>query len=241
MIKQGRRKLVFLIRNSGYITTMTFLFLVLGLIFSVQYKNYSAIKKSGISASRQLNELVLLLKQTQSKKISLEKQLEKTKSELTVLNNSSHNSELANDQVKKLYDLAGLTEISGEGINIKLNEQTDHQKLDKSGLINNDGLVHSEDLLKIVNELKSSGAKAISINNQRIITTSEITTAGANVIVNQTKIFSPYVIKAVGPSETMFSAMQIRGGIIEYIEVFGIDVDIQKSAKIVIPAYSGAI
>lgn len=224
-------------KNIGYVSSMGLLFLILGLIISTQFQSYIAIRRAGIPASRQVNELVSILKQVQSKKEDLEKQLFQVKEELNNANKNALIQKLSDSKFEKIYEVAGLTEVNGKGLIIKLEEQ---ESLNKNiNFNNNDGMVHSDDLLKIINELKSAGARAISINNQRLVTTSEVVTAGNNIIINQMKLIPPYIIKAIGPQDTMYSSINIRGGIIEYIEVFGIKVNIYKNSNITISPFKG--
>ena len=51
-------------------------------------------------------------------------------------------------------------------------------------------LVHYDDLLQVVNALNNAGAEAISINGQRVITTTAITCEGNVIKVNGEKISS---------------------------------------------------
>ena len=57
-----------------------------------------------------------------------------------------------------------------------------------------------QDLLYIINDLKRGGAEAISINEQRIISTSEIRCVGNTILVNTTRLAPPYHIKVIGLS-----------------------------------------
>lgn len=59
-------------------------------------------------------------------------------------------------------------------------------------------MLRSDLLLSLVNKMKDAGAEAISINGQRIITTTEISLAGNNVNINTVPTAPPYVIKAIG-------------------------------------------
>jgi len=223
--------------NIGYIGSMMIVFFVLGLIIATQTKKHIEAENSGIPASRQLNELVLILKETQNKKSDLEKQLAGLRQQMHSFDKESLPAGLSNLQFQKLYQIAGLTPVKGNGIILSLN---DSGNIDMSST-DNDGLVHSDDILKIINEIKASGAKAIAINNQRLVTTSEIITAGNNIMVNQSRLTSPYIIKAIGPSDTMISALKMRGGIVEYLEVFGIKVNIETRPDLTIPPYTGSL
>jgi uncharacterized protein YlxW (UPF0749 family) len=230
-------KSIFSIQNLEYVSTMGILFLVLGLIISTQSKKHAELQMAQLPVERQLNGMVALLKETQNKKADLETEFTKLKNQVRMMNNTSSSEDITNRQLKSLYQIAGLTPMNGEGVVIKLNDEQPNKNISSSELMSNDGLVHSEDLLKLINELKAAGAKAIAINNQRLVTTSEIVTAGNNILVNQAKLSPPYVIKAIGETNTMSSALKIRGGIMEYLEVYGIKVTIEKKDNVSIPAY----
>jgi uncharacterized protein YlxW (UPF0749 family) len=101
--------------------------------------------------------------------------------------------------------------------------------------------VQSDDILKLVNDLKAAGATAISINGQRIVTTSEIVNAGPTITVNQTRISPPIEIRAIGTPKLLRASLEIRGGILEYLEFFGIKGQIKESANIKVPPYTGSI
>lgn len=224
-------------QNIGYICSMMVVFLVLGLIISTQTRKHIEAENSGIPASRKLDELVLILKEAQSKKTDLEKQLTGLRQQMHGFNKGSLPTGLSNLQFQKLYQIAGLTSLKGQGIVLKIDDSGNVGKTTPD----NDGLVHSDDILKIINEIKASGAKAIAINNQRLVTTSEIVTAGNSIMVNQSRLTPPYTIKAIGPTDTMISALKMRGGIVEYLEVFGIKVNIEAQPDISIPPYTGSL
>jgi len=224
-------------QNVGYIVSMMMVLFLLGLIISTQTKKHIEAEISGIPASRKLDELVLVLKEAQNKKSDLEKQLTGLRQQMHNYEKGSMPAGMSNLQFQRLYQIAGLTSVKGGGIVIKIDDSKNAENTSSD----NDGLVHSDDILKIVNELKSSGAKALAINNQRLVTTSEIVTAGSSIMVNQSRLTPPYLIKAIGPSDTMISALKMRGGIVEYLEVFGIKVYVQSIPDLTIPPYTGSL
>lgn len=221
----------------GYVISMGILFLFIGIAISSYTKNKVENETITKLPSRQLEELVALLKESETKKIELEKQLAEFRKEINNIQKNPKSS-LPKTQLNKIYKLAGLTEIKAKGIIIKI----DDIKSSKLATAGNDGLIHSDDLLKLVNELKSSGATAISINNQRLVTTSEIVESGGSVMINQTRLSAPYVIKAIGDSEVLKTSLEFRGSIVEYLRFYGIDIKIDATPKIVtVSAYTGKI
>ena len=211
--------------------------LLLGLIISSQTRIYIDAENSKIPETRQLNELVVLLKDSQNKKIELEKQLIKIRQQYNAINKGSTPASLSSNQLQKLYEIAGLTAVKGKGIVVKIDDRNKTTRV-TSG---NDAFVQSDDILKVINELKASGAKAISVNDLRLVTTSEIVTAGSNIMINQTRLVPPYIIKAVGPPETMKVALNMRGGIVEYLQVFGIQVNIEIKPDVAVQPFTGSL
>lgn len=143
------------------------------------------------------------------------------------------------EEIKKNNILIGLTDVSGEGVIVTLkdnpNATADSTILDPSLAI-----VHYSDLLDVVSELKNAGAEAISINEQRVVSTTAINCEGNVINVNGEKISSPFVIKAIGSSVYMYSALMRTGGSIEYIKQ-GVPVTVKQSNNILIKKYTGVI
>ncbi|MDD3893830.1 MAG: DUF881 domain-containing protein, partial [Syntrophomonadaceae bacterium] len=117
---------------------------------------------------------------------------------------------------------------------------------DSSRTLQNDenissGLIHDQDLLIIVNELKASGAEAISVNGERIAAMSEIRCAGTTILINWNKIAPPFSIKAIGDPDMLESGLMIKNGYLESLKLLGFPVNIQKADKVEIPAYKGRV
>ena len=90
----------------------------------------------------------------------------------------------------------------------------------------------------IVNELKNSGAEAISINGERILFNTSITCIGTVIQVNNKRLNSPYVIQAIGNQDTL-NAVDRLGSYIDYYIKPYLEFDMVKSNHIEIPKYTG--
>lgn len=142
------------------------------------------------------------------------------------------------DELKKARMEAGLLSIKGRGVQVNLN---DSPRLLQPGEDPNLYILHEEDLLKVVNELRAGGAEAISVNEQRLLATSEIRCAGNTILINTRKIVPPIVISATGNPDTLKSGLEIKGGIFEQLKFWGLEVNVQKKDEVVLPAYPGPI
>ena len=115
----------------------------------------------------------------------------------------------------------------------------DSKQAAKAGENKNLYIIHDDDLLRVVNELRSAGAEAISLNGQRLIGSSEIRCVGPTVLVNERRLAAPFVISAIGNPQTLESSLKLRGGVIENFKFWGIKADVVQSDKVRIPAFQG--
>lgn len=163
----------------------------------------------------------------------LEKKLEEERQ-----NSTKNNSTLTNleENIKQKSTLLGLTEVSGTGIKIVLNDSN----ISVNNYLGNisDLLVHDGDLIHVVNELFNADAEAISINGQRIVSTTAIECDGNVIKVNGFKIGAPFEILAIGYPEYLAGVGRI-GGYLQRLESRGIIVSLNKQNSVTVPKYTG--
>lgn len=138
-------------------------------------------------------------------------------------------SELLQAELIETENLLGKNAVEGEGIIIKM-ENGGQQKID------------AEDLFELVNLLKSAGAEAISINEQRIVYDSYFADInGTNYItIKGQYITSPYTIKAIGNPTYLESAVSQKNyGYIDTKIAEGKIVTLERLPNITIPKYEG--
>lgn len=95
-------------------------------------------------------------------------------------------------------------------------------------------MIHQEDIIILLNELKNAGAEAISVNGQRIIASTYIYCDGSVILIDGVKIGNPFTIKAIGDSETIYGALTRNKGYINILTDDGIKIDVEKSNNILI-------
>ena len=157
-------------------------------------------------------------------------ELEEIRKTATKDNNTYTETE---EELNKINSLLGLTELTGEGVVITV-EDSATASINDENLSNE--LVHNTDIIELVNELKNAGAEAISINGQRIISTSYINCVGSVITVNGEKLNSPFVISAIG-NRASLSSITRPGSYIELMEEDGITVKVEKVSSVTIPKY----
>lgn len=138
-------------------------------------------------------------------------------------------------EISNANKLLGLTELNGKGIIINLDDSKLTEKISNM----NDYIVHDLDLVEVVNELFNAGAEAVSVNGQRIVSTTAINCSGNIVKINDEKLGVPFEVKAIGLPDKLYGALTRPGGYLELMEDDGVYVDVQKSDDINIPKYNG--
>lgn len=137
---------------------------------------------------------------------------------------------LLEKELKDLQMLLGETDVQGAGIIVTISEEE----------IEDDRITY-EDLLYIVNELKSAGAEAISINGHRIINTTDIVELNSYIRINSRNILAPYTIKAIGNQTYLESALLGVGGYADELKKWGFTIEIERSNEVIVEAYTNEL
>lgn len=167
----------------------------------------------------------------------LEEELEKERQNAT---SSNSNLAILEAEIKEKNLALGLTEVTGTGVKIVLNDGNT-SSINSIFTNTSDLLVHDLDLMHVVNELFNSGAEAISINGQRIVSTTSIECDGNVIKINGTKIGTPFEITAIGYPEQLSGGVARPGGYIELLESRGVIVSLTKHDSVKVPKYAGTI
>src|SRR5699024_638723 len=132
------------------------------------------------------------------------------------------------EDILKYRMLAGYMDLEGEGIVLEIDEPTeDIQYGEEYSIVDELDLV-----LQVISILNAAEAEAISINDQRYTTYSEIIRVGNHIEINGVSTNTPLVIKAIGNPDTLESALMIKGGIIWEIRRYDYVVHINQDKNI---------
>ena len=152
-----------------------------------------------------------------------------------VKNKNKSIGELMNEELDYLKVISGYSSIIGSGVIITIK---DSERELSSGETPNDLLVHDIDILRILNDLKKAGAKGITINGERVIPTSEIKCSGATITVNKTTYGQPFIIKAIGNTESLMASINAPESYANLLRsVYGIYINIEENEEITLNFY----
>jgi len=145
------------------------------------------------------------------------------------------------EKLNQLKEAIGLTALSGPGYTIELD---DSAVIDRDNITGDEqGVVYAADLRDVVNLIRAQGAKGISINNERIIVTSSISSVGNTILVNNSHLVPPFSISAVGNyggiSFRLQNDVNALHDLKQRVTENGIKLSIQENDHVILPIYNG--
>jgi len=213
--------------KTGRIAALTIVCLIIGIIVSWQYGSVKSNQQIASFEKKRASELIedILLERSNNEK--LQQRIEELQNELIVFNTEESGNIDALEKMKKAVKdarvIAGLETVKGSGLVIELDAEGDR-------------IIEDRHMLELINELRASDVQAMSVNDERIVATSEIRKAGRYLMVNGRQLVTPYVIKAIGDPIKMENSLRLLGGIIEKFELYQFKVDMKQSEIMIIPA-----
>jgi len=187
-------------------------------IISIESMREEELKQELSTYKTKYDEVITKLEENNKKILEYEKSL----------SSEEEATNLINKELKESNDLIGKNSVQGEGIIITLTDTKDSK-------------ITANDLLTLMNELKQAGAEAISINDQRIVYNTYIVDINYTYIsVNGKRIVSPYVVKAIGNTTYLESALsQKQYGYIDKMLAAKKSVVLERQSLIDIANYTG--
>ncbi|MCC0663596.1 DUF881 domain-containing protein [Clostridioides sp. ZZV15-6597] len=191
--------------------------IVLGVLVSLQLKIIN-IENRGMMTFKRGEQLTEELKSLKKEKENLQSEINSVKKDIDTYRGKSEKGEqdILKSEIEKYETLAGYTDVEGKGIEVEINSTKTLGSFDK-----NDSILYNYDLLlSMINKLNSAQASAISINNQRLVSNTYMYLKEDKLYMNDTVIKEPITIKAIGDSDTLASALNIKYGIVWEIETY---------------------
>jgi uncharacterized protein YlxW (UPF0749 family) len=145
---------------------------------------------------------------------------------------------------ERLRAAAGMEPVSGEALRVTLDDAPADQPVPE-GLDANAMVVHQQDLQAVVNALWAGGANAITLQGQRLISTTGIKCVGNTVLLHGVPYSPPYEIVAVGDPAQLQGALDASAYVQTYLqytqEPVNIGWDVDLLPQTTVPGYEGSI
>ncbi|GAB2727655.1 DUF881 domain-containing protein [Nocardioides pakistanensis] len=138
---------------------------------------------------------------------------------------------------------AGLAAMSGPGLTVTLDDASS-DSIVGSGLDPNLLIVHQQDIQAVVNAMWAGGAEAMTVQGQRVVSTTGIKCVGSTVVLHGVPYAPPYVITAIGDPAAMLTSINESPYIdiyLDYVEAYGLGWDVLPHSDVTVPAYDGPL
>lgn len=213
----------------------------LGIVISMQFKVVQSNYLNGLTPTQRSAQLVSEYNKMKTERESLQVEVDGLHAKLSEIENAASQE---NALIKSMQDdlnlfkkLAGFTELVGPGIEVIVDNPPSEVNYGNEFDIVND----YELLLALINELNAAGAEAISVNGQRLISTSEIRAAGSSISVNTVYINAPITVLAIGNQAVLDGAINQRFGIVSRLRDRYYQVYVTVQDEVQVPKYTESL
>ena len=153
----------------------------------------------------------------------------------------SEQSELAPD-VSRESRRVGLTAVTGPGVTVILDDAP--SSVAANGIEPDLLVVHQQDIQAVVNALWSGGAEAMTIQDQRVISTTAVKCVGNTVVLHGIPYAPPYRIRAIGDQVRLHAALDTSEPIQiyqQYVVAYGLVFREKSEERLDLPAHEGSL
>lgn len=229
-IKKGKLSVTITLGIVCFLLVMV-IFMQFKIVYETQATDINSMRESDLRT--ELSNWKSRYEEAKEKYDELSKTLASYKEENSTDSKTKENLEA---ELAKLNLALGKTDVKGEGVIITLSEKELSELEEDEEIIS----IKAEDLICIVNYLKDAGAEAISINDERVVNTTDFADVGDSIKINSRYLRDDsFTIKAIGNSAYLESSIFGKGGYAEQLSTTGIKATIERENKVEIPKYNG--
>jgi len=205
---------------------------ILGILLMVQLRTQQNYLRS--NAVAKLEDIAATLIQVNKASEELTAEAAKQREKLNKYREGENIRKIISEELAETKMQAGYVAVSGPGLLITLADSEVLREIDEDFYY-----IHDWYLRDIVNLLWTGGAEAITINNERLTTTSEIFCGGTTIFINSHLVSPPYVIGVIGDANNLTTSLKM-GTIMPILEdmqkTYGIVFTVETTDNVFVPA-----
>lgn len=136
----------------------------------------------------------------------------------------------------------GLGAVSGKALRVTLDDAPLSENPD--GVDANMLVVHQQDIQMVVNTLWSGGAEAMTIQGQRVVSTTAVKCVGNTIVLHGVAYAPPYVIEAIGDPDAVQKTLDTSEAVRiykEYVGAYQLGWSVERAGEVTMPAYTGTL
>jgi uncharacterized protein YlxW (UPF0749 family) len=217
--------------------------LLIGVLFAVSAEQSDGLDLRG----GRLTDLASVVRAERDKAGDLTEQVATLNAEVEALSTQLGDRSVGRvqDEIATLVDPAGLTEKTGTAVQVTLDDASEEARLAYEGNPN-DLVVHQQDIQAVANAMWNAGAVAVTIQGQRLISTTGIKCEGNQVTLHGLPYSPPYVIVGIGDParlEAELTTDPILATYRDYTQIAGggVSWDMVGLDSATAPAYAGLL
>jgi uncharacterized protein YlxW (UPF0749 family) len=217
--------------------------LLIGVLFAVSAEQSDGLDLRG----GRLTDLASVVRAERDKAGDLTEQVATLNAEVEALSTQLGDRSVGRvqDEIATLVDPAGLTEKTGTAVQVTLDDASEEARLAYEGNPN-DLVVHQQDIQAVANAMWNAGAVAVTIQGQRLISTTGIKCEGNQVTLHGLPYSPPYVIVGIGDParlEAELTTDPILATYRDYTQIAGggVSWDMVGLDTATAPAYTGLL
>jgi uncharacterized protein YlxW (UPF0749 family) len=146
------------------------------------------------------------------------------------------------EQIEALSMPAGLVPLEGPGLTVTLDDAPREMR-EAAGDDASNAIVHQQDIQAVANAMWAGGAEAMTIQGQRVVSTTGIKCVGNTVLLHGVTYSPPYVVSAIGDVDAMRSRLDSSpylGSYLEAVEAYQLGWKVEEQERIEAPAFTGS-
>ena len=137
---------------------------------------------------------------------------------------------------------AGLAAVKGPAVRVTLTDAP--VDVTPPGVSGDLLVVHEQDIQNVVNALWTAGAEAMTIQGQRVVSTTAVKCVGNTVVLHGTAYAPPYVITAIGDPASLEAGLASDTDVQiyrQYAQAYQLGYEQQRVDQTTMPAYTGPL
>lgn len=234
------------LRRRTTVTPWSILLPVIGLLAGMLFAGSSSVAtNAGRSGATSLTDLIAQDTRTNAE---LTKHLGTLQAQVDALDKTTASGDGVAAKLREQGDVlaraAGRTAVHGPAVRVSLNDSPLRGDQIPKGMTVDDIVVHQQDVQGVVNALWRGGAEAMTLMDQRVISTSAVRCVG-NTLILQGRVYSPpFVITAIGDPATLRQALDTDPTVStyrQYVAAVGLGYDVLSIPDVTFPAYEGSV
>lgn len=137
---------------------------------------------------------------------------------------------------------AGLVPVTGPGVVVVLDDAP--EAVNPVGVEPDLLVVHQQDIQAVMNALWSGGAEAMTLQGQRVVSTTGVKCVGNTVVIHGVPYAPPYRIEAIGDQASLERALADSAYLQAYrktASAYQLGWSLSRSGRVVAPAFTGTV